>query len=189
MTFPRQIWILLGLTALFTALRWPWNVSPVYAIFLCAGVYFKDRRMWLVPAGLMLASDLLMDFFYYQPLGFSALQPKLLLVYALYLGLVGMGVALTNKARATTLVAAGLLGGSVFYLATNTLSWMGDVGYAKTWAGWVQSITIGKPGFHPPAWVFFRNSALSGALFTGVIVMTIHMAQQPAKDKAKFELV
>lgn len=192
MNIPRHFWILTGLMALFTALRWPemlpWNFSPVYAIFLCAGVFFRDRRLWLLPVGFMLISDLLMNALYYQPLGFSVFQPKLLVSYALYLGLACLGSALTDKARFGTLLAGGLLGGSLFYLATNTLSWAGDAGYAKTWAGWVQSITTGKPGFHPPAWVFFRNSAVSGALFTAVIVLAVQLARRPAEDEKKFEL-
>lgn len=183
--------MLTGLMALFTALRWPellpWNFSPVYAIFLCAGVFFKDRRMWLMPVGLMLVSDLVINALYYEPRGYSVFGGYLLLNYALLLVLVGLGRKLTARAQPATLIASGMLGGIAFFAVTNAVSWSTDPGYPKTLTGLMQAFTVGKPGF-PPTWLFFRNSAVSGALFTGVIVLVMRIAQRPAKDERKFEL-
>jgi hypothetical protein len=42
----------------------------------------------------------------------------------------------------------------------------------------VQAFTVGKPGF-PPTWLFFRNAAAGGALFTAVIVYAIRYYGTP----------
>jgi hypothetical protein len=48
--------------------------------------------------------------------------------------------------------------------------------YAKTFAGWIQAITTGLPGY-PPTWEFFRNTLLSGGLFTGLFVGAMKMTE------------
>ena len=60
-----------------------------------------------------------------------------------------------------------LLGALLFYLVSNTVSWLTVPGYAKTIAGWVQALTVGLPGF-PPTWVFGLKSLLGTGLFTGL---------------------
>ena len=37
----------------------------------------------------------------------------------------------------------------------------------KTFLGWIQALTVGTPGW-PHTWEFFRNTLLSGGLFTGL---------------------
>ena len=110
----RNTWILLGLMALFTALRWPGllppNFSPVYAICFCAGVYFKGWRAWLIPVAFMFVSDVLMNYFHWRGLGFSTFTSHMWMTYALYLGLAAMGWAITDKARPATLILGGALG-------------------------------------------------------------------------------
>lgn len=62
-----------------------------------------------------------------------------------------------------------LLGALLFYLVSNTVSWMVNPAYAKTIAGWVQALTVGLPlpGV-PPTWVFGLKSLLGTGLFTGL---------------------
>jgi len=60
-----------------------------------------------------------------------------------------------------------LLGALLFYLVSNTVSWLVNPVYAKTIAGWVQALTVGLPGF-PPTWVFGLKSLLGTGLFTGL---------------------
>jgi hypothetical protein len=67
------------------------------------------------------------------------------------------------------LLGGGLLGALLFYLVTNTAAWLYDPAYPKTLAGWLQALTRGLPGY-PPTWSFFRNTLLSGGLFTGLFV-------------------
>ena len=184
----RNTWILLGLMTLFTALRWPEllpsNFSPVYAICLCAGIYLKGPRAWVLPVVLMLISDLIINQFVYRPLGYSVFGGYLLLNYALLLVLVGLGRKLTASAQPATLIASGMLGGIAFFAVTNAVSWSPDPGYPKTLTGLVQAFTVGKPGF-PPTWLFFRNAAAGGALFTAVIVYAIRYYGAPQATALK----
>ena len=180
--------LLLGLMALFTAMRWPgllpWNFSPVYAICFCAGVYFKGWRAWLVPVGFMFVSDVLMNYFHYRPMGFSVFTPHMYGTYALYLGLTSLGWGISERARPVTLFVGSALGACGFFFVSNALAWLSNPIYAKSWVGLVQSFTTGEPGFPPPI-MFLRNTALSGALFTAVIVFAVRYAR--ANETAETE--
>ena len=183
--------LLLGLMALFTAMRWPgllpWNFSPVYAICFCAGVYFKGWRAWLVPVGFMFVSDVLMNFFHYRPMGFSVFTPHMYGTYALYLGLAALGWSISERARPATLIVGGALGACGFFFVSNALAWLSNPIYAKSWVGLVQSFTTGEPGFPPPI-MFLRNTALSGALFTAVIVFAVRYARANENAEAESQL-
>ncbi len=193
MKTPRHIAVLLGLLALFTLMRWPgllpWNFSPVYAICFCSGVYFKGPRAWLVPVAFIFVSDVLMNFFHWRGMGFSTFTPHMFFTYALYLGLAGMGWAITEKARPTSLIAGGALGAAAFFFVTNSFAWLSNPVYAKTWAGFVQSFTVGQAGFPPPI-VFLKNSIASGALFTAAIVFAVQyaMARESKEGRASSTL-
>jgi hypothetical protein len=43
--------------------------------------------------------------------------------------------------------------------------------YPKTFAGWLQALPVGHPGF-PPPYLFLRNSLLSDLLFTFLFLLT-----------------
>lgn len=183
--------LLLGLMALFTAMRWPgllpWNFSPVYAICFCAGVYFKGWRAWLVPVGFMFVSDVLMNYFHYRPMGFSVFTPHMYGTYALYLGLAALGWGISERARPVTLIVGSALGACGFFFVSNALAWLSNPIYAKSWVGLVQSFTTGEPGFPPPI-MFLRNTALSGALFTAVIVFAVRYARANETAEAESQL-
>ena len=167
---------LLSMMVLFTAMRWPGllpsNFSPVYAICFCAGLYLSGWRAWAVPLGLLFVSDVVMNYFVYLPMGYSVFSAGMIGSYALYLLLIAMGWRLGEKQSSAVLIGGGMLGACAFFFGSNTLVWLGDPMYTKTVAGWVQSVTVGKVGF-PPAILFFRNSVVSGALFTAVIIFAV----------------
>src|SRR6266566_2194771 len=79
------------------------------------------------------------------------------------LALVGcVGVLLQNRASLKTLLPASIVGSTIFYAITNAFSWLHDPGYAKNFAGLVQSLTVGLPQYSAtPSWMFFRNSLVS----------------------------
>lgn len=179
---------LLGLMVLFTAMRWPGllpsNFSPVYAICFCAGLYLSGWRAWVVPLGLLLASDLVMNHFVYRPMGYSVFSAGMIGSYVLYLLLIAMGWRLGEKQSSAVLIGGGMLGACAFFLGSNTLVWLGDPMYTKTVAGWVQSVTVGKVGF-PPAILFFRNSVVSGALFTAVIIFAVRYIRSVEAERGR----
>jgi hypothetical protein len=74
----------------------------------------------------------------------------------------------------------------LFYFITNTASWLNDPAYGKTLAGWIQALTTGLPNY-PSTWEFFRNTLLSGGLFTGLFVAAMKLtapAESPAEKTA-----
>jgi hypothetical protein len=75
------------------------------------------------------------------------------------------------------LLSGGLLGALLFYFITNTASWLSDPGYPKTLAGWIQALTTGLPGY-PPTVAFFRNTLLSGGLFTGLFAAGMKLSDK-----------
>lgn len=148
------------------------NFAPLMALTFCAGVYFRDRRLWVVPFLALVASDLYLDHYYAAQFGYSwtaagAVVRALCFAAALFLG----RVVSTRKSFLN--LFAGTLGGAVlFYLVTNTQSWASDLGYAKTAAGWWQAMTVGHPQFAPTLF-FFRNSLASDLFFTAAFVLVM----------------
>jgi hypothetical protein len=86
------------------------------------------------------------------------------------------------------LVGGGLLGAILFYVITNTASWFfnpfSNPEYAKTIAGWLLALTKGTGGY-PTTLEFFRNTLLSGGLFTALFAAGAKLtAESPAEKNA-----
>jgi hypothetical protein len=145
----------------------PQNFSAAYAFAFCAGIFFRGAMAWWLPLGVMLVTDVALNVFYYhvKPFGFY-----LLLNYAVFAALIGLGKLFGKQSPFLKLLLGGLLGAVIFYLVTNTLTWLQDPFYTKTIAGWIRALTVGHPDFHPTTWEFFRNTLLSGGLFTALFV-------------------
>ena len=160
----------------------PPNFSVAYAFAFCAGVYFPGRRAWFLPLGAMLGTDVTLNVFYYHEPPFTF---YLALNYTIYAGLIGLGKWVGRNASFFRLVLGGLAGAVIFYLVTNTLSWLQDAAYAKTVAGWIQALTLGRPDWHPTTWEMFRNTLLSGGLFTALFAGAAKLtAESPAEKRA-----
>jgi hypothetical protein len=181
-------WLPAVFLALFALSRWPGllppNFSAATALAFCAGVYFRGAAAWWLPLGTMLATDVALNVFYYHvvPLG-----TYLLLNYAIYAGLIGLGKWFGRRAAFLKLLLGGLLGAVIFYLVTNTLSWLQDAAYAKTIAGWIQALTTGRLDVHPTTWEMFRNTLGSGGLFTALFAGSAKLTEStesPADKKA-----
>jgi hypothetical protein len=103
-----------------------------------------------------------------------------------FAGTIGLGKLFAPRMNFFKLLGGGLLGAVLFYFVTNTASWINNPAYAKTLAGWIQALTTGVPNF-PPTWEFFRNTLLSGGLFTALFVGAMKLtapAESPADKKA-----
>jgi hypothetical protein len=181
-------WLPWVFVALFAVSRIPGllpsNFSVAYAFAFCAGVYFRGASAWWLPLATMLVTDLALNIFYYHGAPFGT---YLLLNYAVYATLIGLGKWFGRRAPFFKLLLGGLLGAMIFYLVTNTLTWFQDPFYSKSIAGWIQALTVGHPEFHPSTWEFFRNTLLSGGLFTALFVAAAKLtvpAESPADKKA-----
>jgi hypothetical protein len=160
----------------------PLNFSAAYALAFCAGVYLPGRLAWALPLGVMFGTDLLLNLLYYRV---NPVTAYALVNYAGYGLIIAVGRSFRPRASWGALLGGGLLGAILFYLLTNTAAWLQDPAYAKTLAGWLQALTSGVPGY-PPTWTFFRNTLLSGGLFTGLFVgaMKLGEAREPEEESA-----
>ena len=159
----------------------PQNFSAAYALAFCGGLYFAGAMAWWLPLGALLATDICFNLFlYHEPVVSWYMLVKTLA----FAGIVLLGRLFSPRMNFFKLLGGGLLGAILFYLITNTTSWLNDPGYAKTLAGWFQALTTGLPGY-PSTLEFFRNTLLSGGLFTGLFVgaMKFNEAAESPREK------
>lgn len=157
----------------------PPDFSAAYALAFCAGVYFRGALAWWLPLAVMAATDAGLNLFYWHV---NPFRPELLLNYAIYAALIALGKWLGKGAPLWKLLCGGVLGALLFYVLTNTLSWLMYPGYAKTITGWIQALFTGVPGY-PPSWEFFRNTLLSGGLFTALFAATARATEESPAEK------
>jgi Family of unknown function (DUF6580) len=180
-----NIWLPIVLMTVFGLTRWPGlmpqNFSAAYALVFCAGVYFPRHLIWWLPLGTLLVTDILLNLFYYHT---AVVSVHMGINYVAYAILIGWGRRHSPKASWLRLVLGGLMGAVLFYLLTNTAAWLQNPEYPKTLSGWLQALTTGIPGL-PPTWLFFRNTLLSGGLFTGLFVgaMKLSAGSESAQEK------
>jgi hypothetical protein len=161
----------------------PQNFSAAYAIAFCGAVYFSGAMAWWLPLGTLLLTDIALNVFYYDEPVFSGYMLVKMLGFA---AIIALGKFFSSRDGWFKLLGGGILGAILFYLITNTASWIYNPGYAKTLAGWWQALTTGIPGL-PPTWEFFRNTLMSGGLFTALFVGSVKLSapsESPADKEA-----
>jgi hypothetical protein len=148
------------------------NFAPLMALTFCGAVYFRDKRLWLVPFVALVASDLYLDHYHATVFGQTWVWPSVAVRFVCFALALPLGAFIAQHKNWLTLFGGALAGSLFFYLATNTDAWIRDLAYAKTAAGWLQAMTIGRPEFPPTIW-FFRNTLASDLLFTGVFAVAV----------------
>jgi len=178
------MWMPVLLLIAFVLTRWPGtmplNFSVAYGLVFCAGAFPRRMPWWLVLA-VMVATDVGLNLFYYHT---EAFNDYMLLNYAAYAGVYFIGRAFTKRSSIGKLIGGGLLGAIFFYVVTNTAAWLQNPEYAKTIAGWIQALTVGTPNW-PQTWEFFRNTLLSGGLFSGLIAAALQATEEPEPEEEK----
>ena len=173
----------------------PLNFSMAYAFAFCAGVYFPRKNSWWLPLAVLLATDLGLNFYYqyknpdYNVWSASNLA-NLVFNYVAYAALIFLGRRFKPQSSFTSLLSGGIVGAILFYLITNTASWFfnpfQNPEYTKTISGWLLALTRGIGGY-PSTWEFFRNTLLSGGIFTALFVAAAKLtapAESPADKTA-----
>jgi len=170
-----HIWLPALLMLVFAATRWPGlmpeNFSAAYALAFCAGVYFPRPWRWILPMATLALTDLALNAYY----GAELVNLYLLATLGGFALIIGLGTLFKPRSSMAGLLGGGLLGSVIFYLVSNAAAWLYDPGYPKTLAGLVQALTTGLPGF-PHTWEFFRNTLLSGGLFTGLFCGAMNLS-------------
>lgn len=171
----------------------PQNFSAAYALAFCGGVFFSGAMAWWLPLATLLLTDIGLNL-YYASLGWDVWTTTRigyqLANYVAYAGLIWLGRQFKPGASFTSLLGGGMLGALLFYLITNTVSWFvnpfNNPEYTKTLLGWITALTKGTGGW-PQTWEFFRNTLLSGGLFTALFVGAMKLttpAESPAEKEA-----
>lgn len=180
----RDLVLPIVLMLVFAATRWPGlmppNFSAAYGLLFCAGVYFPGRMAWWLPLAAMAVTDLAINVYYTFAQGIPAFQVYQLVNYVVYIGLIGLGRLFSPKSNFLNLLAGGIAGAILFYIITNTASWLfnpfQNPEYTRDFSGWLIALTKGVSGW-PATWEFFRNSLLSGALFTGLFAGAMKLSE------------
>ena len=182
------------LMLVFALTRWPGlmppNFSAAYALLFCAGVYFPRRVAWWLPLVVMAVTDLAINCYYYFAQGLNAFQAYQLINYVVYAAVVWLGKQFKPHDSWLKLLGGGVLGAILFYVITNTAAWLfnpfNNPEYTKDLTGWIIALTKGTAGW-PETWTFFRNTLMSGGLFTGLFVGAMKLAAEPEEEKQEEE--
>ncbi len=183
-----QKWLPFVFLAVAALSRWPNlfppNFSAFYGLCFCAGAFFPRTTKWWLPLGTLVLSDIALNIYYLLYLHVNGFTPGQLLNYAAFAGIIWFGTRFNRHSSFVRLLSGGILGAILFYLVTNTASWLTNPEYPKDLTGWLIALTKGTPG-HPTTLEFFRNTLLSGGLFTGLFAgaMKWTEAPEPAEEK------
>lgn len=136
------------------------NFAPVGAIAFFGGAVLPVRLAWWLPAGIMIASDLLLglhDTVLFTWLGFTLV------------GLFGMLFRQSNNWRRPVLGAVG--GAAIFYIVSNFGVWVASGMYAHTLQGLVDCYVAGLP--------FFRTSLAADLTYAAILFSVWAVATKP----------
>ncbi len=160
---------------------WISNFAPLAAIALCGGAYFPGKYKFAVPLLALFVSDIVLNIHYSA----SLLDPLILGRYLALAVVVCLGATLQSRTSLKTLLPASVAGSIIFYLITNSFSWLSDPGYVNSFGGLIQALTVGLPAYSAtPTWMFFRNSFVSDLFFTSVFVLCMNFAKSFERSRA-----
>lgn len=168
----------------------PQNFSAAYALAFCAGVYFVGTVAWWLPLAALVVTDVGLNLYYWLEVGVNVWELSVLKYqlfnYVAYVGLIWLGRRFKPQFSFISLLGGGILGALLFYFITNTASWFfnpfHNPEYAKNFSGWLTALTKGTAGW-PHTWEFFRNTLLSGGLFTGLFVGAMKLEEKVAPEE------
>lgn len=155
------------------------NFAPLMALTFCGAVYFRDKRMWLIPFVALSLSDIYIDYYYAEKFSQTWVWQSVLTRLVCFAFALIIGHLVAQRKNWLNLFSGALAGAVVFYLVTNTDAWLRDPFYVKSLAGWWQALTVGRPEF-PPTLLFFRNTLLSDLFFTGIFAGVMEFAARRA---------
>ena len=174
---PRKIWLPLLLMLIFAVSRWPGmlpqNFSAAHALLFCAAFWLPGWMGWVLPLATIIVTDILLNVFAYDV---TVLDPRLVTNWMILALFVILAKWLARRRSYGRVFLGTLFGALLFYLVSNSVSWMVNPAYAKTIASWVQALTVGLPGF-PPTWVFGLKTLLGTGLFTGLFAGAMKLSE------------
>ena len=152
----------------FAASRWPGmlpqNFSAAHALLFCAAFWLPGWMGWVLPLATIIVTDILLNLFHYS---MPVMVPELVVNWMILALFVVLAKWLARRRSYGRVFLGTLVCALLFYLVSNTVSWLVNPVYPKTIGGWIQALTVGLSGF-PPTWWFGLKSLLGTGLFTGL---------------------
>jgi hypothetical protein len=150
------VFVLLALIMRIPSVSHPWGFTPVTAALLYFGARASRRQLW-IPLTLLIASDVILDkFFYSYPLSWD-----LFLTWAWYAAMLWLGTRLRENAKPLPVLGAALTGSVSFFVISNFGVWAATAMYPKTVSGLMTCYAAAVP--------FFRRGMEGDLLFTAVM--------------------
>jgi hypothetical protein len=159
---PRSITItgMIFLAALTRLFPHPPNATPLAAMALFGAAMIDNKRVaFAIPFAAMLLSDAI--------IGFHATAPY---VYASFLLIGCIGLALRGRRSAAGVIAASLASSVLFFVLTNIGVWLSGGIYPRTAAGLFESFTLAIP--------FFRNTLAGDLFYSALLFGSWHWAER-----------
>ncbi|MFI5335939.1 MAG: DUF6580 family putative transport protein, partial [Opitutales bacterium] len=86
------------------------NLSPLMAIAFCGAVYFRDRRMWLVPFAALSLSDFYLNWYWAHEYGYQWSVSGFVARTACFAAAIGIGAWVSRRKSWLWLLNGSLLG-------------------------------------------------------------------------------
>lgn len=152
--------VLIALAALSRLFPIAWNFSPIAAIALMGGFFFKDlKKAIVIPLACLLVSDALLHLkFVMGGSEWPGFYPEISAIYLGFVLVVLIGRHLIKQVKWANIIGASLAGSLAFFLITNFAVWLGGHLYPMNAAGLMECFTAAIP--------FFRNSVAGDLVFT-----------------------
>ena len=151
----------------------PWNFTPVAAMALFGGVYFRNKMMaFAVTILSLLLSDVLTITFINSSFTnvpqylFSLGELSVLIGFIIT---VIIGIAVSRKTTPLTVIGASLLSSIIFFLITNLAVWNHDPLYPQNISGLISCYVAALP--------FFMNAIIGDLFYTGVLFGGFYLAR------------
>ena len=135
----------------------PWNFSPILAVGIFSGFYFKNfiLSLFIVICSMFLG-DLYLGF--HSTMFFTYISLAIAVVIGLFI----------KHFKFTEILFSGLASSICFFVITNFGAWLTLEMYEKNFAGLLQSYVLALP--------FFHNTLISTFLYLAVIKLLFDLA-------------
>jgi len=175
----KKIWntrftVILGIIVAGAFMRliphWP-NFTPIAAIALFGGAYMSKKYLaYAIPIIAMLVSDMVIGF-----------HSSMAAVYIAFAITVTIGLLLSKRLNAFTVLGASLSSSVIFFLITNFASWLASPHlYTANVAGLMQCYTAGLVFFNDGSYgiSFFMNEVMGGLFYNTMFFGAFYLVRQ-----------
>ena len=158
---PRLIFIVsaIVIAAIYRLIPHIPNFTPIAAMALFGGASIQRKALaFIIPMTAMFCSDLLIGF-----------HSTILAVYLCFAISVGIGMLISKKMNAVSIITASVASSIIFFVITNAAVWFtGMVGYPMNFAGLVSCYAAALP--------FFRTEIMGTLVFNTVFFGSLLLA-------------